>query len=132
MSLDFLLTDLSGSPTVPQQTALPLAFPVVSPPSDRSPAVNKSELTQKLVDRTNLSKSDAQKAVDALFSAEDGIISVALKKGEKVQITGFGSFETRKREARTGRNPRTGKEIKIGASTSAAFRAGKGLKDSIG
>ncbi len=94
--------------------------------------MNKSELTQKLVDRTNLSKSDAQKAVDALFSAEDGIISGALKKGEKVQITGFGSFETRKREARTGRNPRTGKEIKIGASTSAAFRAGKGLKDSIG
>ncbi|CAN5740791.1 HU family DNA-binding protein [soil metagenome] len=94
--------------------------------------MNKSELTQKLVDRTNLSKSDAQKAVDALFSAEDGIISDALKKGEKVQITGFGSFETRKREARTGRNPRTGKEIKIGASTSAAFRAGKGLKDSIG
>jgi len=93
--------------------------------------VNKSELTQKLVERTNLSKSDAQKAVDALFAAEGGIISDALKQGEKVQITGFGSFETRQREARTGRNPRTGKEIKIGASTSAAFRAGKGLKDSI-
>ncbi len=94
--------------------------------------MNKSELTQKLAERTNLSKSDAQKAVDALFSANGGIISDALKKGDKVQITGFGSFETRKREARTGRNPRTGKEIKIGASTSAAFRAGKGLKDSIG
>jgi DNA-binding protein HU-beta len=94
--------------------------------------VNKSELTQKLVERTNLSKSDAQKAVDALFAANGGIISDALKSGDKVQITGFGSFETRKREARTGRNPRTGKEIKIGASTSAAFRAGKGLKDSIG
>ena len=93
--------------------------------------MNKSELTQKLAERTNLSKSDAQKAVDALFSADDGIIAQALKKGEKVQITGFGSFETRKREARTGRNPRTGKEIKIGASTSAAFRAGKGLKDAI-
>jgi DNA-binding protein HU-beta len=94
--------------------------------------VNKSELTQKLVERTNLSKSDAQKAVDAIFSADDGIIAQTLKSGEKVQITGFGSFETRKREARTGRNPRTGKEIKIGASTSAAFRAGKGLKDNIG
>lgn len=94
--------------------------------------MNKSELTQKLVERTNLSKSDAQKAVDAIFSAETGIIAEALKSGDKVQITGFGSFETRKREARTGRNPRTGKEIKIGASTSAAFRAGKGLKDSIG
>lgn len=94
--------------------------------------MNKSELTQKLAERTNLSKSDASKAVDALFASSGGIISEALKKGEKVQITGFGSFETRKREARTGRNPRTGKEIKIGASTSAAFRAGKGLKDSIG
>ncbi len=94
--------------------------------------MNKSELTQKLAERTHLSKADAQKAVDAIFSSDDGIISQALKKGEKVQITGFGSFETRKREARTGRNPRTGKEIKIGASTSAAFRAGKGLKDSIG
>jgi DNA-binding protein HU-beta len=94
--------------------------------------VNKSELTQKLADRTNLSKSEASKAVDAIFSSDDGIIAQALRSGEKVQITGFGSFETRKREARTGRNPRTGKEIKIGASTSAAFRAGKGLKDSIG
>jgi DNA-binding protein HU-beta len=93
--------------------------------------VNKSELTQKLADRTNLSKSDAAKAVDAIFSPDSGIISDALKTGDKVQITGFGRFETRKREARTGRNPRTGKEIKIGASTSAAFRAGKGLKDTI-
>jgi DNA-binding protein HU-beta len=98
---------------------------------NRSPAVNKSELTQKLAERTNLSKSDAQKAVDALFSADKGIISQSLKKGDKVQITGFGSFETRARGARTGRNPRTGKEIKIKASKSAAFRAGKGLKDSI-
>jgi len=94
--------------------------------------VNKSELTQKLVERTNLSKADATKAVDALFSAGTGIIAEALRAGQKVQITGFGSFETRTREARTGRNPRTGKEIKIGASTSAAFRAGKGLKDSFG
>jgi DNA-binding protein HU-beta len=98
----------------------------------RSASVNKSELIQKLVDRTDLSRSDAQKAVDALFSAEDGIISQALKSGEKVQITGFGSFESRRREARTGRNPRTGKEIEIGPSTSAAFKAGKGLRDAIG
>jgi DNA-binding protein HU-beta len=95
------------------------------------PAVNKSELTQKLAERTNLSRADASRAVDALFSVENGIISQALKSGQKVQITGFGSFEARRREARTGRNPRTGKEIKIGASTSAAFRAGKGLKDAV-
>lgn len=94
--------------------------------------MNKSELTQKLAERSNLSKADAQRAVDALFSSDNGIIAEALRSGDKVQITGFGSFETRKREARTGRNPRTGKEIKIKASTNAAFRAGKGLKDSIG
>lgn len=93
--------------------------------------MNKSELAQKLAERTNLSKSEATKAVDALF-ATNGIISEALRSGGKVQITGFGSFETRSREARTGRNPRTGKEIQIAASTSAAFRAGKGLKDAIG
>ncbi|MQA88788.1 MAG: DNA-binding protein HU [Gemmatimonas sp.] len=93
--------------------------------------MNKSELTQKLAERTNLSKAEASRAVDALFSVDDGIIARALKSGEKVQITGFGVFESRKREARTGRNPRTGKEIRIGASTSAAFRAGKGLKDAV-
>lgn len=93
--------------------------------------MNKSELAQKLAERTNLSKSEATKAVDALFST-NGIIAEQLRGGGKVQITGFGSFETRSREARTGRNPRTGKEIQIAASTSAAFRAGKGLKDTIG
>ena len=93
--------------------------------------MNKSELAQKLAERTNLSKSEATKAVDALFST-NGIIAEQLRGGGKVQITGFGSFETRSREARTGRNPRTGKEISIAASTSAAFRAGKGLKDAIG
>ena len=94
--------------------------------------MNKSELVQQLADRTDLTRSDAQKAIDALFSSDDGIIAQALKNGEKVQITGFGSFETRKREARTGRNPRTGKEIKIGPSTSAAFKSGKGLRDTVG
>ncbi len=94
--------------------------------------MNKSELIQKLSDNADLSRSDAQKAVDALFSTSDGIIARALKQGDKVQITGFGSFEARHRGARTGRNPRTGKEIKIGPSTSAAFKAGKGLRDAMG
>jgi len=94
--------------------------------------VNKSELVQQLASRANISRADAQRAVDALFSVDNGIISQALKSGDKVQITGFGSFETKRREARKGRNPRTGKEIDIAASTSAAFRPGKGLKDSIG
>ena len=93
--------------------------------------MNKSELVQQLASRADLSRAEASRAVDALFSVENGIIAEALRGSQKVQITGFGSFETRKREARTGRNPRTGKEIKIGASTSAAFRAGKGLKDAV-
>lgn len=94
--------------------------------------MNKSELVQQLASRANLNRADASKAIDALFSAEDGIISQALKSGDKVQLTGFGTFETKRREARTGRNPRTGKEIEIAASTSAAFRPGKGLKGSLG
>jgi DNA-binding protein HU-beta len=94
--------------------------------------VNKSELIQQLQSRADLSRTQAQSAVDAIFSPDDGLIAEALKKNEKVQITGFGSFEARRREARTGRNPRTGKEIDIAASTSAAFRPGKGLKDAIG
>lgn len=94
--------------------------------------MNKSELIQQLASRADLSRADAQRAVDALFSVENGLIAEALRTGDKVQITGFGSFETKKREARKGRNPRTGKEIDIAASTSASFRAGKGLKDAIG
>jgi len=93
--------------------------------------VNKTELIQQLEERADLSRSDAQNAVDALFGPSDGIIASELKKGNKVQITGFGSFETRKRGARKGRNPQTGQEIDIGPSTSASFKAGKGLKDAV-
>lgn len=93
--------------------------------------MNKSELVQNLSNRTSLSKADAQRAIDALFDTSDGIIAKSLKKGDRVQITGFGTFETRRRKARTGRNPRTGKEIKIPASNSPSFRAGKGLKDRV-
>jgi DNA-binding protein HU-beta len=94
--------------------------------------MNKSELVQELANKTKMSRADAQRAIDALFETNGGIISKALKKGDRIQITGFGTFETRKRKARIGRNPRTGKEIKIAATTSPAFRAGKGLKDRIG
>ena len=93
--------------------------------------MNKSELIQQLSSRADIPRNEATKVVDALFSVEDGIIAEALRSGDKITITGFGSFETKKREARTGRNPRTGKEIQIAASTSAAFRAGKGLKDRL-
>ncbi len=94
--------------------------------------MNKTEIVAALGERAGISRAEATKVVDALFSVEDGIIAEALRNGEKITITGFGSFETKKREARTGRNPRTGKEIQIAASTNAAFRAGKGLKDRLG
>ena len=93
--------------------------------------MNKSELVQSLASKTDMTKADAQRAVDALFNAKDGILTQALKKGDKVQITGFGTFETRKRKARTGRNPRTGEEIKIGPTVSPSFRPGKALKDAV-
>src|SRR5690606_35616699 len=64
-------------------------------------------------------------------NADNGVIAQALKRGDRVQIRGFGTFETRQRKARTGRNPRTGQEIKIAGSNSPSFRAGQGLKDAI-
>lgn len=94
--------------------------------------MNKSELVQQLASSADLSRAEASRAVDALFSVENGIIARALREDQKVQITGFGSFEAKRREARKGRNPRTGKEIDIAASTSPVFRSGKSLKDSFG
>jgi len=92
--------------------------------------VNKAELTAALAMRTKMSKADATRAVEALFD-DKGIIAGELKKGAKVQITGFGNFEARKRAARMGRNPKTGGEIQIKASVAPAFRAGKQLKMAV-
>ena len=92
--------------------------------------MTKSDLVSSLAGKTKMSKADAGRTVEALF-APNGVIAVELKKGAKVQITGFGNFETRKRGARKGRNPRTGKEITIRASIAPVFRAGKGLKDAV-
>ena len=74
--------------------------------------MNKVELIESLASRTNLSKADAGRAVDALFTA-DGVIASALRGGGRVQITGFGTFQVRDRAARTGRDPRTGQPIAI-------------------
>jgi DNA-binding protein HU-beta len=93
--------------------------------------MNKSDLVDALADRAKMTKADATRAVDALFGTDGGIIAKALKKGERVQITGFGTFEAKSRKARTGRNPRTGQTIKIAATKTPGFRAGKGFKDSI-
>jgi DNA-binding protein HU-beta len=92
--------------------------------------VTKQEVVQALAQRLELSRAQAAAAVDALF-APDGIIAAELKKGGRVQIAGFGNFETRRRVARRGRDPRTGGEISIKASTVPAFRAGKALKDLV-
>ena len=89
--------------------------------------MNKSDLVAKVADKAGLSKKDAEAAVAATFDAIKG----ALKKGDKVQLIGFGTFEVRKRNARTGRNPQTGKEIKIKASKVPAFKAGAALKDAV-
>lgn len=86
--------------------------------------MNKSELINALAEKTAFSKKDAEKALNAFVET----ISGRLAKGEKVQLIGFGTFEVKKRPARTARNPRTGEEIKIKASKAPAFKAGKALK----
>jgi DNA-binding protein HU-beta len=93
--------------------------------------MNKSELVDALASATGMTKADAGRAVDALFAADSGVIAKALKKGKKVQITGFGTFEVKQRKARTGRNPRTGQTIRIAATKTPGFRSGKGLKDAV-
>lgn len=93
--------------------------------------MNKSELIQDVAERTGMARSQVSTVIDALFNPENGAIVSALRKGENVGVTGFGSFRTSKRAARKGRNPQTGKEINIAASTAAGFTAGKGLKDTL-
>ncbi|WP_407667801.1 HU family DNA-binding protein [Paenibacillus massiliensis] len=89
--------------------------------------VNKTDLINQVAEKTELSKKDVTKAVDALFDT----ISEALQSGDKVQLVGFGNFEVRERSARKGRNPQTGEEIEIPASKIPAFKPGKALKDGI-
>lgn len=89
--------------------------------------MNKTELIAAVAQKAELSKKDAEKAVNAVTAA----LTEALCSDEKVQLAGFGTFEVRSRGARTGKNPRTGETIEIAASKNAAFRAGKALKDLI-
>ena len=88
---------------------------------------NKQELVDSVAKATGLTKKDAVASVDAVFAS----IEAALKKGEKVQLIGFGNFEVRERAARKGRNPQTGEEIEIAASKVPAFKPGKALKDAV-
>ncbi|WP_428312584.1 HU family DNA-binding protein [Hydrocarboniphaga sp.] len=89
--------------------------------------MNKSELIQAIADKADLSKADAGRALDAMIL----VIGKALKKKDKVAVVGFGTFQVRERAARSGRNPATGATLKIKASKTPAFKAGKALKDAI-
>jgi len=89
--------------------------------------VNKMDIVGKVADQTGLPRAKAAEAVDATFA----VIEAALKGKEEVRLTGFGSFTTAKRKASTGRNPRTGEEMQIAASTSVRFKPGKSLKDAV-
>jgi len=90
--------------------------------------MNKAELVAAVAEKTNFTKKDAEVAINAFLSTVEG----AMVKGEKVQLIGFGTFETRQRKARQGRNPRKPDEIiKIAASKAPVFKAGKALKDAV-
>jgi DNA-binding protein HU-beta len=92
--------------------------------------VNKRQLVVALAAKLGRPKAEAARVIDALFGA-DGLIAAELRRARKVQISGFGNFEARRRSARTARNPRTGRAMTIKASVAPVFRAGKSLKDLV-
>ena len=89
--------------------------------------MNKAELIAVLAEKVTLTKKDVEDVVDKLFDT----MTETLASGEKVVISGFGTFEVRRRVSRTGRNPRNGDDIAIPAQNTPAFRTGKGLKDAV-
>ena len=89
--------------------------------------MNKTELVASIVEKSGLSKKDAEKAVASVLDQ----ITEALKAGDKVQLVGFGTFEVRNRAAKQGHNPRTGEPMTVPASKLPAFKAGKALKDAV-
>ncbi len=89
--------------------------------------MNKSELIDAMAAKSGMKKTECTAALDAFIEAVSG----ALKQGDQVTLVGFGTFLVREREARTGRNPRSGETIEISASRLPSFKAGKGLKDAV-
>ena len=89
--------------------------------------MNKSELVSAIATKADLSKKEAEAALKAFTE----VVAEELVKGEKIQLVGFGTFVVSERSARTGRNPQTGKEMKIAASKAPKFKAGKALKDAV-
>lgn len=95
--------------------------------------MTKDEFAEKLAKKTDVSKSKAKDIIDAIFATDprQGIIATELDSGRDFTITGFGTFGTRRRKARMGRNPQTGDQIRIPAMNVPTFRAGKGLKERV-
>lgn len=95
--------------------------------------MNKSEMAAKLASKCDLSQAKATEVINCVFGTDsgEGIIAIELDAGRKVQITGFGTFGTKHRSARQGRNPATGATIMIAAKEYPYFKAGKGLKDRV-
>lgn len=89
--------------------------------------MTKAELVAMIASKSNLTKKDSESALNAFIES----VTETMKKGDKISLVGFGTFETRKRAARTGVNPRTKETIKIPATTVPAFKAGKALKENI-
>ena len=89
--------------------------------------MNKTEFIAAVAEKAEISKKDSEKALKAFVD----VVTEQLKAGDKVQLVGFGTFEVAERPAREGRNPRTGETMKIAASKSPKFKAGKALKDSL-
>lgn len=89
--------------------------------------MNKSEFVASMADKSGMKKTEVEKVLKAFTET----VTEELKKGEKIQLVGFGTFEVRENAAREGRNPRTGETMKIAASKAPKFKAGKALKDSI-
>ena len=89
--------------------------------------MNKTEIVAAISERAEISKKDAEKALKAFTD----VVAEELKKGEKVQLVGFGTFEVSERAAREGRNPHTGETMTIAASKAPKFKAGKALKDAV-
>ena len=89
--------------------------------------MNRMELVAAIAEKTELSKKDAEKALKAFTD----VVAEELKKGEKIQLVGFGTFEVSERPAREGRNPQTGQTMQIAASKAPKFKAGKALKDTV-
>lgn len=89
--------------------------------------MNKSDLIAAVAAKTGDTKKNAEASINALID----VIAESLKDGEKIQVVGFGSFEVREKAERKGRNPQTGKEMKIAAKKAPVFKAGKALKDAV-